>query len=391
MRDDAHLHPDTILQHLGEDERYFGAVTPPICMTSLFVHEDCASFEESFSYRKTEPEKYNYSRIQNPTLRIVERKIAALEGTDCAKLFSSGMAAISAAIMSCVEQGAHVVCVDTSYGPTRQFLSDYLPRFGVTTTMVDGRSTEEVFDAVRPETELIVLESPSSFLFRCQDFAAICGFAKERGIATMTDNSYASPLFQNPARFGVDLVVHSATKFLGGHSDLVAGVVCGSEERMSSLLTNEVALFGAALSPFPAWLIMRGMRTLRVRMEDSRRRGDALAAWLAERPEVVRVFHAGDPAHPQRDLIERQMSGWCSLLSFEPVFQSKEQAVRFLDALRVFQLGVSWGGHESLATGFPMQTLADPAPVWIIRLYAGMEDMRDLLADLDGAFAAAMG
>lgn len=389
MRDEAHLHPDTILQHLGEDDRYFGAVTPPICMTSLFVHEDCASFEESFSYCRTEPEKYNYSRIQNPTLRIVERKLAALESTDCAKLFSSGMAAISAAIMSCVEQGAHVVCVDTAYGPTRQFLSDYLPKFGVTATMVPGLSTGEVIGAVRPETKLIVLESPSSFLFRCQDFPAIVAFAKERGIATMTDNSYASPLFQNPARFGVDLVVHSATKFLGGHSDLVAGVVCASEERMSRLLANEVALFGGALSPFPAWLIMRGMRTLRVRMEDSKRRGDALAAWLAQRPEVARVFHVGDPRHPQRDLIERQMTGWCSLLSFEPMFQTKEQVVRFLDALEVFQLGVSWGGHESLATGFPMPIAPGEEPRWVVRLYAGMEDMRDLQADLDRAFVAA--
>jgi cystathionine beta-lyase/cystathionine gamma-synthase len=377
---------DTDLQHFAEEAHVHGAVVPPIFQNSLFVFDSLEQFQSEMEAGSTEPGRHVYSRITNPTLEVVERKIARLEGAESAKVFASGMGAISSAIMSCVAQGAHVVCVDTAYGPTMQFLRDYLPRFGVATTFVEGSCVDEVMDAFRPETTLLYLESPSSILFKFQDFETLCRLAHERGASVAADNSYASPVYQNPTRFGVDLVLHSASKYLGGHSDIVAGALATSRERMSRILRDEVALYGAALAPFPAWLMLRGMRTLAVRMRAHRETGDVVASWLSGRAEVERVFHASDPAHPQRDLFLKQMTGSSGLLSFLPAFQDRERVRRFVEGLEVFQLGVSWGGFESLVVPLQMQPIGWDEQRWVIRLHCGLEDVGDLVADLDRAF-----
>lgn len=363
-----------------------GAVVPPIYQTSLFTHEDCAAFEEHMTDQDPHRTSYTYSRIGNPNLTIVQDKLAKLEHTGSARIFSSGMAAISAAIMSATRAGSHVVCVDTCYGPTKQFLQDYLPKFGVATTFVEGLEPGQVLDAIRPETSLVYLESPSSIIFRLQDIEAIASFCTERGIATAIDNSYSSPILQTPADFGVDMVIHSATKYLCGHSDVVAGALCLSDERAAELDKAEFPLLGAALPPFPAWLMLRGMRTLGMRVRHSAATANRLAEFLVDHPKVEQIFHPGHTTFPQNALFKKQMRGSGGLISFQPVFQTKDQAIKFADSLRVFQLGVSWGGFESLCVPLQYSTLSWQEPRWIIRLYCGFEAVEDLLEDLEQAF-----
>lgn len=378
----------TLLQHLGEETSYAGAVTPPIFQTSLFVQPGVSDFLGKIKNPTAEPDKFVYTRMGNPTLRTAEQKIAMLEGTEAAVLFSSGMAAITAAILHSTRAGGHVVCVDTAYWPTAAFLREYLPRFGVTTTFVTGTCPEEIADATRPETQLIMLESPSSGVFRFQDLPAVTAFAKSRGIKTAIDNSYASPLFQKPHAFGVDIVLHSATKYLSGHSDVVAGVLCADQSTCDQIVCEEGQWLGARLAPFDAWLLLRGLRTLRLRVEHSQRQAEALAAFLKSRAEVDQLFYAADPDHPQAHLYRKQMTGATALMSFAPKVQDPARVNAFVEALQIFQLGVSWGGHESLAVPLQANSADWPAPKRIVRLYAGFEDTEDLAADLDQAFQA---
>jgi cystathionine beta-lyase/cystathionine gamma-synthase len=230
--------PGTVVAHLGENrELQRGAVTPPIFQNSLFTFPTCE--DRGRKWVSPDADTYDYTRVSNPTTDIAEAKIAALEGGAKARCFGSGMAAISAAILSCVKAGDHVVALETAYGPTRQFLSDYLVRFGISVTYIDGAEPQEWADAILPNTTLFYLESPSSVIFKQQDLRAVTSIAKANNIATILDNSWATPIFQNPLLFGIDLVLHSATKYLGGHSDIVAGVVIGNEERMKKMQAEE--------------------------------------------------------------------------------------------------------------------------------------------------------
>lgn len=379
---------DTKLQHLGEEVHHLGAVTPPIFQTSLFVHDTFDSLRGKLTNEDNEKETYVYSRVGNPNLTMVEKKLAMLEGTEDALVFGSGMAAISAAILHGVRAGDHVVCVDTAYGPTRSFLVEYLPGIGVETTMVVGVDSEEIFGAVRENTKLIYLESPSSVLFRIQDLAVVTGFARERGILTLIDNSNCSPIFQNPAAMGVDIVLHSATKYLAGHSDVVAGALCASREICRAIELREGQWLGARLAPFDAWLLLRGMRTLRLRVEEAQRVGKELFEFLRGRDEVAEIYYSGDPEHPQAGLIARQQTGHTSLVTIIPRRQEEERVRAFLEKLEVFQMGVSWGGYESLAVPIFGKPMDWPEEKWAIRFYAGLEDIEDLKEDIDQAFAA---
>lgn len=390
---DMHREPylagfDTDLQHFGEDGQPYGAVTPPIFQSSLFSFDTYEAFMGAMQQNPDAP-RYQYSRVTNPTLDAAEQKIARLERSDRCKVFSSGMAAITSALMSVLEPGAHVVAIDTCYGPTRQFLAEYMSRFGITASFIDGRDPATVLDALKPETTAVYLESPASVLFRLQDLEAITKVCREKGITTIFDNSYSTPVFQTPTQWGVDMVVHSATKYLAGHSDLTAGVVCLSEDRYDSFLKREFSLFGAALGPFQAWLLLRGLRTLSIRLKHQEQTGNAIAQWLQDRPEVELVHHAGAPWHPQRALFEKQMRGSSSLLSFRPKWQTQAPIKRFVESLEIFKLGVSWGGFESLVVMIPAEAFPDPEVGWIVRLYLGLEDPKDLTADLDQAFRKA--
>jgi cystathionine beta-lyase len=374
---------ETLCAHAGEDPaRCFGAPVPPIYQNSLFTLPDVDAF---LGRQGRQPDTYDYSRVANPTTDILEAKLAALEGAETARCFASGMAAVSAALLHCVRAGDHLVAVETCYGPTRKLLTEYLPRYGVSTTFVRGHDPQQFADAIRPETRLIYLESPSSLVFELQDLAAVSALARERGIITAIDNSWASPYFQNPIALGIDLVLHSATKYLGGHSDLVAGVVLGPRERMRELCEWEGQLLGGMLDPFAAWLLLRGVRTLPVRLDRQQQSATAIAQVLDSHPKVSRVHYPGLRSHPQYELGRKQMRGSSGLLSFELKEAGLEPVRRVVDALRYFGIGVSWGGFESLAIPIPIPGPHVPEPGWGIRLHVGLETVDDLLSDLEAA------
>lgn len=374
---------ETLCAHAGDDPgRFLGAPVPPIYQNSLFTAPDAESF---FTRGELRPEWYDYTRCANPTTDVLEAKLAALERTEAARCFGSGMAAVTAALLHGVRSGDHVVAVDTVYGPTRQLLTDYLPRFGVQVTYVPGDDPEQFAAATRPDTRVYYLESPSSLVFRMQDLAAVAALAREREILTVIDNSWASPYFQNPAELGIDLVLHSATKYLGGHSDIVAGVVMGRREHLEALRTWEGQLLGGILDPFAAWLMLRGLRTLPVRMDRHQQSGLAVARMLEAHPAVSCVHYPGLPSHPQYALGQRQLRGCSGLLSLELVDGTREKACRILDRLRYFGIGVSWGGFESLAIPLAFPDAAGGEPRWGMRIHVGLETVEDLLEDLSEA------
>ncbi len=377
---------ETLLQHLGEEEPFpYGSVTPPIVQTSLFTARSLRTRNELGGCNE---QGYTYTRNSNPTVRLAEQKIAALEGTEDSLCFGSGMAAIASAILTFAESGAHVICVETAYPPTRTLLESWLPRYGVETTFVSGECIEEFENALQPHTRIIYLESPSSIYFRLQDLRAVSQLARERGILTMCDNSWATPLYQNPHALGVDIVLHSASKYLSGHSDLLAGVVAGRKEHLQQVeKTRE--LLGGILEPFGGWLLLRGLRTLPIRMERAHRSGLQVAEWLAAQPQIAKVNHPGLPQHPQHALARAQMHGYGSLFSFETHPISEAQAYAFTERLRLFRFGCSWGGYESLLLGWAQPHPNSPDKTsWLFRIYIGLENPDDLIRDLQWAIDA---
>lgn len=384
----------TRLLHRGEDpRRYFGAVVPPIVETSLFAFDSYEAIEAAFADKRRH---FVYTRGQNPTIDLTAAKIADLEGGEEARLFSSGMAAISATILAQVSQGDHIVCVKGAYGPTLTFLTTWLSRFGVTATLVDGRDSREFEAAAGPRTKVFYLESPSSLTFTLQDLRAVADIARRRGIVTIIDNSWATPVFQRPLEMGIDLVVHSATKYLAGHSDLLAGAVVGGREQVDRIADQEHALLGGVIGPFEAWLLLRGLRTLDVRLKRHMENALRIARYLADHPKVAGVNYPGLPDYPQRDLAQRQMSGSSGLMSV--LLDCDPQGVRrFVNNLSLFRLGVSWGGFESLVFA-PIISAAREQPEerlqetgitqGLIRLAVGLEDADDLIADLEAALDA---
>jgi cystathionine beta-lyase len=377
---------ETLCAHAGEDpSRFLGAVVPPIFQNSLFASPDCATFVNRSALH---PDIYDYTRVGNPTTDILETKLAALEKAEAARCFGSGDAAVTAAVLHSVRAGDHVVAVDTAYGPTRSILGEYLRKFDVSVTFVEGTDIQQFADAIQPKTTLIYLESPSSMVFRLQDLPAVAALAKERGITTVIDNSWASPYFQNPLEFGIDLVLHSATKYLGGHSDIVAGVIMGSKERLDSIKQNEGSLLGGILDPFAAWLMLRGLRTLGVRMDRHQSSALAVARFLEAHPRVGCVHYPGLESHPQHALAKKQMRGTSGLLSFELTDGTQADSFALVDRLHYFRIAVSWGGYESLAIPVAFSGREGGAgPRWGARLHIGLETPEDLLEDLMEALA----
>ncbi|MCB0639095.1 MAG: PLP-dependent transferase [Lewinella sp.] len=383
-----------ILNHLGEDrEQYFGAVSPPVMQTSNFAFPNLDAFRQAFT---SEYDHHLYTRGNNPTVAILRQKVAALEGTEDALICSSGSGAVAAAVISQVNAGDHVVCVESPYSWTKILLRDFLPRFGVTTTFVDGSDTDQIEAALRDNTKVLYLESPNSLTFGIQDLRACADLARPRGITTIIDNSYASPLFQRPAELGIDLVVHSGTKYLNGHSDVVVGVICGSRAKLEGIFEREYMTLGPIISPHDASLVIRGLRTLELRMQ----RSDASARWIAEQlkahPQVEEVLHPLLPSFSQYELASRQMSGAGGLFSARFRTDSMEKMEAFCNTLvgpdGGFTLAVSWGGHESLAlptlTFYHIPGREDsPLPWTLVRFYIGLEDPQWLWERLERAMA----
>lgn len=377
---------EDIVTHVGDEyAEFMGAIVPPIFQNSLFLKPNPKN-------GISEDNEFVYSRVSNPTVDIAERKVAAMECAEAAACFSSGMGAISAAIMHFVKKDCHIIAPHTIYGPTRTFITQYLAdKFGVTYTFVHGSDIEEIKAAIRPETTLIYLESPSSLIFQMQDIEEIAKIAKEHGIGTAIDNTYATPLHQNPYTLGIDLVCHTASKYMGGHSDIVAGVVAGSAEMIAQIAHEERELMGACMDPHQAWLMIRGLRTMPIRVKAHGESGLKVAKYLEQHPCVKQVFYPGLDSHPQKELVKKYLGeGKNGLMSF--VYNgSAEQAKEFMYSLKMFQFGVSWGGFESLvASGSVGMSDEDAAavglPANVIRLHVGLENVDTLIADLEQAF-----
>jgi len=382
-----------ILNHLGEDrERYFGAVAPPIVQSSIFAFPTVAAMREGF---RDEFGNHVYTRGNNPTVEILRKKVAALEGAEDCLMFGSGAAAISAAVIASLKGGDHAICVARPYSWTRAVLRDLLSRFGVTTSFIDGTDIANFEASLTDATRLIVLESPNSMTFEQQDLAAVAALARTRGIRTLCDNSYASPLNQSPIALGIDLVAHSATKYLNGHSDVVAGALCGSREILRDIFRGPYMTLGAILAPNDAWLMIRGLRTLPVRMQRIAATSAEVLKFLTAHPKVRKVYSPRASDNPQLGLTEKQLRGASGLMTIELDASDVAAVERFCDGLDRFLMTVSWGGYESLAfpvaavypASAPLQAPGGGAALNFVRLSIGLEEPEVLIRDLDQALA----
>ena len=380
-----------ILNELGEErEHYFNAISPPIIQTSNFALKTVKEFRAALA-----DEYYFdlYSRGNNPTLNILRKKLAALDGAEDALVFASGVASISVPILALVQQGDHIVSVDNPYSWTIKLFKNLLPKFGVTTTFIDGTDIENFKQAIRPETKLIFLESPNTFTYELQDLSAVAGLAKSQGILTMIDNSYCSPLYQRPIELGIDLSAQTATKYIGGHSDVVAGVVTGSKELIKKIFDHEFMTIGPALSPHSAWLLIRGLRTLPLRIQRSFESTKVVTDWLSKHPLVDRVIWPFREDFGQYELGQKQMQGCGGLFSFRLKDPALKKIETFCDSLQHILMAVSWGGHESLiipsiAAVKEEEYDAGEYNRWqLIRMYVGLEEPEYLIRDLEQALA----
>ncbi len=377
-----------ILIHLGEDrDQYYNAVAPPIIQSSNFVFPNLQVFREAFA---DELNQHVYTRGNNPTVEILRKKLAALEKTEDALVFSSGAGAVAAAVISHVKAGDHVICQNAPYSWTTALLKKFLSRFGVEHTFVDGTDIHAIEAAIRPETKVLYLESPNTMTFECQDLAACAVLAKKHGIVTMIDNSYSSPLYQNPAVFGIDIVIHSGTKYLSGHSDVVVGVLCASKAIVQKIFESELMTLGGILSPHDAWLVIRGLRTLDLRVKRSAESAQYIINKLDGHPKVEKIWYPFHHSFPQRELAMQQMSGCTGLFSVQFKTDSEAKMEAFIHKIDRFLMAVSWGGHESLmipTIGFyhiPGRS-NPPAPWTFCRFYIGLEDPEWLWEDLSNA------
>ncbi len=385
---------ETLLCHRGEiRSENEGAVVPPLYQNSLFTFTDWDDIDQAFNARTDRP---IYTRLTNPTSRVAERKIAALAGEEHAcRLTASGMGAISAAVMNVLNPGDHIVAVKNIYGPTNNFINRYLKqKMDISVTFVSGADPAEFEQAITDRTALIMLESPSSAVFALQDIRAVADLARMRGITSLIDNTWATPLYQKPLDMGVDLEVHSVSKYLGGHSDIVAGAIISSPERIRDIVVNESELLGATIAPHTSWLITRSLRSLPMRLEAHQRNGMAVARFLEGHPRIRQVRYPGLASHPQHDLAMRQMTGFTSLMGFELDTDDPDHIKAFFNSLELFLIGVSWGGHESLiyapALGYRRELTRErfddlgisPGDM---RISVGLEHAADLIADLQQA------
>lgn len=366
-------------------------VSAPIYQSATFRLPDV---ETGARYSETQqPESY-YSRWGNPTVQVWEKVVADLEGAERGIAFSSGMAAISTTLFALLRPGDHVVASPSLYAATTEILNRELRQFGVESTFVDPTDPNNFHSAVRPNTKLIYLESPDNPRLLLTDMAAVAQFARSKGILTVADNTFASPYNQRPLEWGVDIVLHSATKYLSGHSDVVAGIVVTRNE-LAQRIWRMQKLLGGCLDPHAAWLLLRGAKTLAIRVERSNENAMTVARALEEHPQVASVVYPGLPSHPQHELARKQMHGYGGMVSFE-VRGGRDAGIRFVQKTKLAVLGVSLGGVETLIehpasmTHAPLtdeelqKTGISPG---LIRLSVGIEDAGDLIADLNQALS----
>lgn len=388
-------HASTRAVHAGEEKRKpYGAITTPIVQTSTYTFENTAEILD-YMRRKAanDPEnREEYGRYSNPTQTVAERKIAELEGGEQALLFASGMCAITTTILALLSAGEHVVMVRNCYRRTRDFALNFLPRWGIEVTLVPAEKPAELACAVRPHTRLIFAETPTNPYLRVMDLPRMIELAKQHSITTAIDSTFATPINLRPLEFGLDLVIHSATKYLGGHNDLLAGAVIGTSETVAKIKEARGVLGGIS-SPHDAYLLLRGMKTLELRVRHQNQSALQVAQFLEEHPAVRRVHYPGLSSHPDYEIAQRQMNGFGGVVSFE-IDGDAETTDKFIDGLRLPYIGPTLGGVESIAQQQAIFVSLDPKERReagiednLVRYAVGIEDARDIIADLEQALA----
>jgi cystathionine beta-lyase/cystathionine gamma-synthase len=375
-----------IINELGEErENYFNAVSPPIMQTSNFVFKKVGDLRKAF---EDEMGDYLYSRGLNPTVDILRKKLAALDGAEDCLVFNSGAAAIFAGVFANVKSGDHIVSVNAPYTWAQKMFDVILPRFGITTTYINGTNTSNWELATRNNTTLYYLESPNSWDFALQDIKAVAALAKSKNITTFIDNSYCTPLYQRPIEIGIDMSMQTATKYIGGHSDTLGGVLSGSQAMIKKIFDSEYLNIGSGIQPFNAWLLIRGLRTLPARLDRITRSTHEVINFLRQHPAVEGVIFPFDESFPQYQLAKQQMTGACGLFTFILKATKMESIVKFCESLQHIMMAVSWGGHESLV--IPKCSGIEPEDFnpsnrkhRYVRMYVGLEEPGYLIADLE--------
>ncbi|MBU3730978.1 MAG: O-succinylhomoserine sulfhydrylase [Beijerinckiaceae bacterium] len=383
-------HPETQLVHAGGLRSEFGETSEALFLTQGFVYGSPEEAEARFD--GSEP-GFIYSRFSNPTVSMFEARMCALEGAEAARATASGMAAVTTALMGVVKAGDHVVAAQALFGSCRWVIEEWLPRFGVATTLVDGPDLAAWKAAIRPETKAFFLETPANPTLEVIDIIAVAALAKDCGAKLIVDNVFATPLFQKPLELGADCVVYSATKHIDGQGRCLGGIILGSREFIDTHIHQVMRQTGPSISPFNAWVLLKGLKTLPVRVARQTETATTLARVIADHPKVLRVNFPGDPHHPQASIIARQMSGPSTLIAFE-VKGDRAGAYRFLNALEIIKISNNLGDAKSLITHpattthqrfSPDVRLAMGIPEGMVRLSCGLENAQDLAADLHAA------
>ena len=377
-----------IINELGEDRgHYFNAVAPPIMQTSNFAFSKVADLHKAF---EDEMGGYLYSRGLNPTVDILRKKLAAMDGAEDCLVFNNGAAAIFAGIFANIKSGDHIVSVKAPYTWVQRMFDVILPRFNVSTTYIDGTKIENWKNAIKANTSFYYLESPNSWDFAIQPIAEVAGFANSRNIVTLLDNSYCTPLYQQPILLGIDMCMQTATKYTGGHSDTLGGILTGSHAMMKKIFDSEYLNIGSGIQPFNAWLLIRGLRTLPARIERITHSTAKVVTYMKQHPKVESILFPFDESFPQYQLARQQMKGACGLFTFVLKTSKMESIVKFCESLKHIMMAVSWGGHESLVipkcAGLKAKEFdATNKEHRYIRMYVGLEEPEYLIADLEQA------
>lgn len=384
--------------HAGEQKhKPFHALTMPIVQTAVFTFCDTAdmvAYQTEALNQQKPPQREEYGRYGNPTQHAVERKLAQLDSAEAALIFSTGMCAITTALLTLLSAGDHMIMTSDCYRRTRQFCESFLGRFGVEVTIVQPGDYAAMEGAVRESTKLIFSESPTNPYLRVLDLPRVMEISKQHGLCLIVDSTFATPYNQRPLEFGADLVIHSATKYLSGHNDLLAGAVVGSWELLSPIKHNR-GIMGGIVDPHTAYLLLRGLKTLGLRMERHNQNGWQVATYLERHPKVQRVYYPGLPSHPDHTVAREQMSGFGGVVSFE-IKGDLDTTSAFVDALHIPYIAPSFGGAESLVEQPAIQSyfeltteqrLAVGIRNELVRYAVGLEDADDLIADLEQALA----
>lgn len=390
--DAARLHPETRLVHAGTMRSQFGETSEALFLTQGHVYDDAAQAEGRFL--NTDP-GFQYGRLSNPTVAMLENRMAAFEGAESCRATATGMAAVTAAVMAPVRAGDHVVAAGALFGSCRYIIEDHLPRYGVETTLVEGTDTEAWRRAIRPNTKLFFLESPANPTLEVIDIAAVAAVAKQAGAKLVVDNVFATPLFQRPLELGADIVVYSATKHIDGQGRCLGGLILGAKELIEGDIQQFLRQTGPSLSPFNAWVMLKSLETLPLRIGRQAENASKVADWLAGHAKPTRVIFPGRGDHPQAAIIARQMSGPSTMIAFE-VPGGKAGAYRLLDACKLIRISNNLGDAKSLIVHpattthqrfTPEVRAAMGVTDGLIRLSIGLEHADDLIADLEQALA----